>query len=52
MKYLSTYIAVVLIICCVRLINGDYVPPVPRDDDPKILSRDVKCLGKCCYCAQ
>lgn len=49
MNYLYTYIVAVLLVCCIRLINGDYVPPVPRDDDPKIHSRDVKCLGECCY---
>lgn len=27
-------------------VYGDYEHPVEREDDPKIVSRDVKCLGK------
>lgn len=38
--------AVALVCVAVAGVNGDYMPPEPRDDDPKILSRDVKCLGE------
>lgn len=39
---------VLFMVCCyfVQLVCGDYIPPVPRDDDPEIISRDVKCQGK------
>lgn len=35
-----------LLLLAIVNVHADYEQPVERPDDPKIVSRDVKCLGK------
>lgn len=43
---LITLFYLLIILITNSCVNGDYEQPVENPNDPKIVSRDVKCLGK------